>query len=170
MQIRGWKILHINNRDPVVSAAKPRRFHTGNAGQLNKAIWRSLDAEAPFFRVTRFEVGEVGGMYGINKNVVRMLQQSLVRAGPIFAKRLELLFVHGDFWIGKNKLALIFRDLNQQRRHYISPFADQHIVGAAGGGGIHDFKADFGGCKCSHDADLGKVKNLAGTEHDQFRF
>ena len=86
MQIRGWKILHIDHREPVVSAAKPRRFHTGNAGQFNKAIWRNLDAEAPFFRVTRFEVGEVGGMYAINKNVVRMLQQSLIRAGPIFAK------------------------------------------------------------------------------------
>ena len=74
----------------MVAPSISRRFDAGNVGEFEEAIWRNFDIEAPLFGLTRFEVGEVGGVNRIDQDVVRRREQALVRAGQLFAERFEL--------------------------------------------------------------------------------
>ena len=74
LQVPHRKVGNIDNRDPVIAAAISRRLHAGNAGEFDETIRCHFDAEAPAFRLTGLEVGEIYFVQRVDENVVRVGQ------------------------------------------------------------------------------------------------
>jgi len=80
-EIRGWKVRHVDDSDPIEASPIPGGFHSRNVRHLDKAIRCHSQAETPSFGLAGLEVGEFLATDSIDKKIVGVVVESFRGTG-----------------------------------------------------------------------------------------
>src|SRR5262249_26868722 len=96
LEITCGKTGHVHDRNPTEAAAISGGLHTGNIGQLDKAVGCDARTEAPSLRLTCLEICELPPADRIDKKIVGGTIKRFRRLRKIATELLQLRNVHAD--------------------------------------------------------------------------
>ena len=93
-QVRGGKLPHADDGDPVISPSIAGRLHARDIGELDESIGIDANAEAPSFRDTGLEIREFLSTDMVDEKIVRLAVERVSGTRKPAAERLQLADVH----------------------------------------------------------------------------